>query len=268
MRQFIKQLFMLPRFVRVHMVSGFALMGVIPILVAVYVITNQLAPVKQAVPWICVVVLISIVLAVTGMGLMRKSIAGVINVAQTAQEIFARVARGHVDAREIVRLERLLCYMEDQLNAARRALQAYRDEMRKEQRRFRLPPLIPPGAVRARMEEETARACSERSPVALFTWEAAMASADEMNDETHVPLWLQEVLRGAGQTMDALGRIRPGYWIGCARGVSAARVAELVLQMERIALTTGADVDVRGWGCPDESVDVSRIMRVGNGERR
>lgn len=266
MRQLIKQLFMLPRYVRVRMVSGFALMGVIPILVAVYVITNQLAPVRQTVPWMCVVVLISIVLAVIGVGLMRESIMGVINVAQTAQELFRRVARGQVDAREIVRLERLLCYMEDQLNATRRALRAYRDEMRKETRRVRLPPLIPSPLVRARLEEETTRANRERAPVALFTWRTAMVSADEINDETYVPLWLQEVLRRTGQALDALGRIRPGYWVGCARGVPALRVPELVLLMERIALTSGVEVEVRGWGCPDETVDVSVIMRGSNGE--
>lgn len=266
MRKLVKQLFMLPRFVRVRMVSGFALMGVIPILVAVYVITNQLAPVRQAVPWICVVVLISIVLAVIGVGLMRESVMGVINVAQTAQELLARVAGGTVDAGEIVRLERLLCYMEDQLNAARRMLQAYRDGMRKETRRFRLPPLIPSQLVRARLEEETTRAQREHVPVALFTWWTAMVSADEMDDETHVPLWLQEVLRRTGQALDALGRIRPGYWVGCARGVPAVRVPELVLLMERIAVTNGAEVEVRGWGCPEETVDVSELMRGSNGE--
>lgn len=266
MHKLIKQLFMLPRFVRVRMVSGFALMGVIPILVAVYVITNQLAPVRQAVPWICVVVLISIVLAVIGVGLMRESVMGVIDVAQTAQELLARVAGGAVDAGEIVRLERLLCYMEDQLNKARRTLQAYRDGMRKETRWFRLPPLIPSQLVRARVEEETTRAHRDGVPVALFTWRTAMVSADEMDDETHVPLWLQEVLRRAGQTLDALGRIRPGYWVGCARGVPALRVAELVLLMERIARTSGAEVEVHGWGCPDETVDVSVIMRGANGE--
>lgn len=266
MRQLIKQLFMLPRFVRVRMVSGFALMGVIPILVAVYVITNQLAPVRLAVPWLCAVVLISIILAVIGVGLMRESVMGVINVAQTAQELFARVACDKGDAREIVRLERLLCYMEDQLGAARRMLQAYREEMRKEVRHFRLPPLIPSQLVRARVEEEMARAHREGVPVALFTWRTAMVSADEMDDETHVPLWLQEVLRRTGQALDALGRIRPGYWVGCVRGIAARRVPELALLMERVALTNGAEVEVRGWCCPDEPIDVNVIMRGTSGE--
>jgi len=260
MRKLIKQLFMLPRFVRVRMVSGFALMGVIPILVAVYVITNQIAPVRQAIPWICAVVLISIILAIIGIGLMRESVMGVINVAETAQELFARVARGGVDAREIVRLERLLSYMEDQLSAAQRALQVYRENMRKETRRFRLPPLMPPRLVRARLEEETARAQRERTPVAIFTWRTAMVSEDEMSDETHVPLWLQEVLRRSGQTLDALGRIRPGYWVGCTRGVPAMRVREMMLAMERVALRHGVEADVRGWSCPEETVDVGALM--------
>jgi len=266
MRELIKQLFMLPRFVRVRMVSGFALMGVIPILVAVYVITNQIAPVRQAIPWICAVVLISVMLAIIGVGLMRESVMGVINVAQTAQALLARVARGGVDAREIVRLERLLCYMEDQLSAARRALQMYREDTRKETRHFKLPPLMPSQVVRARLEEETARAQRERTPVAIFTWRTAMVSAEEMSDETQVPLWLQEVLRRSGQTLDALGRIRPGYWVGCARGVPAVRVREMMLTMERVALTQGAEADVRGWSCPEEVPDVGAIMCGTRGE--
>jgi len=263
MRKFIKQLFMLPRFVRVRMVSGFALMGVIPILVAVYVITNQLAPVRQAAPWISLVVMISIVLAVTGVALMRESVMGVIDVAQTARELFARLRHGGVDAREIVRLERLLCYMEDQLGAARRELQGYRDEMRRETRRFRLPPLMPSQHVRARLEEEVQRAQAERGPVAVFTWRAALAAADEMADETHVPLWLQDVLRRTGQALDALGRIAPGYWVGCARGVPAVRVPELLVLMERVALTNGTEAEVRGWSCPEETINVAALMRGG-----
>ncbi|MCX7847194.1 MAG: hypothetical protein N2595_04085 [bacterium] len=266
MRKTIHHLLMLPRSIRVRMMSGFALMGVLPMLVSVYVLTNQIAPVRQGVPWMCVMILLSVVLVLAGSHLMRESVWSVINVARTADELLRQAKEG-ADAREVVRLERLLCYMEDQLAAARRALQVYRDVARRETRSYRLPPLIPGQLVRARLEEELARSRREGSMVTVFAWETAVVSAEEERDETHVPLWLQEVLRKSGAVLDGVGRVRAGYWVGVARGLEAEQVPGVLTTMKRVALTHGIDAAMKVWVSPREEVDVREVMR-GIGEER
>lgn len=256
MRRIIQQLFMLPRGIRVRMMSGLALVGVIPILVTVYVITNQLAPVRQAVPWICLVALSSIVLVIAGGHLIRESLMGVINVARSAQELLQEVKKGERGMQELVRLERLLCYMEDQVAAARRALEGYRDELRKEARSWRLPPLIPVSVVRARVKEEVQRARGSGEALGIITWRTRVVSKEELNDDTHIPLWLQEVLRRNGGVIESVGRLRAGYWVGLGRGLLAEQVKELLISMQRIALSHGVQAEIAGWSVPEEEGEV------------
>jgi len=250
---------MLPRFVRVRLIAAFALMGVIPVLAAMYVMTTRFGMARVQLPMMSVLLLMCLILACLGLHVMRETIFGVIDVSRIVQELMR--LRAHdpraVSASELVRMDRLVSYMGDQVRAAQRMLDAYQASVREETRPFRLPPLVPAALLRTRVHEELAQAEVQRIPIGIFTWQLGDVSAREVADETLVPSWLQDVLRHSGIVLDALGRMRPGHWIGWTQRLNSVEVKRVAAQMHKAVPATLADrVSLAAWSHPADAVEL------------
>jgi hypothetical protein len=258
MMRLLRQIYMLPRFVRVRLMAAFALMGVIPILVAIYAVTNRLSAGRVQVTITSVLLLICLVLACLGLHIMRETVFGVIDVSRVVQELLRLRAREPraVSAGELVRMDRLVAYMGDQVRAAQRLLDAYQATVRDTARPFRLPPLAPTALLRTRIHEELEKAEHQRYPLGIFSWELTDVSEREAADETLVPALLQDVLRQSGMELDTLGRIRPGYWIGWVKRMNSQRVKTALTQMQKaVPAQRAGRITLSAWSHPQDAFE-------------
>ncbi|GEM_PF-1425267 len=259
MTRLLRQIYMLPRFVRVRLIAAFALMGVIPVLAAIYVITMRTGTVQVQLPMMSVLLLMCLLLACLGLHVMRETVFGVIDVSRVVQELMRLRTRDTraVSTSELVRMDRLVSYMSDQVRSAQRMLDAYQASVHDELRPFRLPPLVPAALLRARVHEELDRAEQQRYPIGIFTWQLGEVSAREVADETLVPAWLLEALRHSGIALDTLGRMRPGHWIGWARRLNSVQVKSAALQMQNaLPANVAGRVTLAAWSHPHDAVEL------------
>jgi hypothetical protein len=157
-------------------------------------------------------------------------------------------------------LERLLIYMGDQIAAARRAVVRYREAQRRAVRTFRLPHLVPAPSLQARITTELARAEQCKQTIGIFLWELRDAGESESADDSLIPVWLQDLLRHSGGALDALGRLRSGYWIGWISRVEADRVHTMLKNMRSaIADPSTVHMTVSAWCHPSEAFDMRRL---------
>lgn len=259
MTRLLRQIYMLPRFVRVRLIAAFALMGVIPVLAAIYVMTTRTGMARVQLPMMSVLLLMCLVLAGLGLHVMRETVFGVIDVSRIVQELMRLRAHDKraVSAGELVRMDRLVAYMADQVRAAQRLLDAYQASVHEAARPFRLPPLVPAALLRSRVHEELEQAQLQHYPIGIFTWQLGEVSAREMADETLVPAWLQDALRHSGMALDALGRMRPGYWIGWSPRLNSGQVKDAALQMQHaLPAQVAGRVALAAWCHPHETVEL------------
>jgi hypothetical protein len=259
MMRLLRQIYRLPRFVRVRLIAAFALMGVIPVLAAIYVMTNRSWMMRAQLPAMSALLLICLVLACLGLHMMRETVFGIIDVSRIVQALMRLRARDKraVSTSELVRVDRLVAYMGDQVRAAQRMMDAYQVSLRDETRPFRLPPLVPATLLRARVHEQLEQAELQRYPLGMFTWQFGEVSEREMADETLVPAWLQDVLRHSDITLDALGRMRPGHWIGWTQRVDSAQVKRVAAQMQKaLPARLASRVTLTAWSHPGDAVEL------------
>jgi hypothetical protein len=215
MKEFLEQLLLLPRRVRQHMVAAFALMAVIPILAGAYAITVYLGDRKTAAT-MSGVLLVCVLLACLGFLVMRATVWSVIDIARSVSRLIPPDG-GPVekprDAEELVRFERLIIYMENQIHTARRRIKTYRD-VALDSEVFRLPRLIPRVTVRERLDEELRVAEHQRYPITLLCIEATAMPADARADDSKIPEWLVTMFRQSRAVFDGLGVLERGRWVG------------------------------------------------------
>jgi len=160
----------------------------------------------------------------------------------------------------VVRLERLLSYLGDQVAAARRMVRRYQEARQGAVRPFRLPPLVPAALLSERIAKELARAETQQQPIGVFLWELSDVGEREAADDSLVPAWLQDLLRQGGGMLDALGRLRPGHWVGWMSRVDAARVKTILRNMQQAIPGALTDkVTVAAWSHPAEAFDLRRL---------
>ncbi len=266
MSKLLKQLLMLPREVRIRLMTAFALMAVIPLLAGVYVVTVHVAEANQQLPWLKAMLLTCMILACTGFIIMRRSLWGVVDIARTTEELLSECKKEGMRApyaREILRLERFVLYMEDQVRAARRLLEAYR-KSGKELRQFRLPPLIPSRLVRTRALEEARQAEQSGRAIGIISWRNNMVTPEETADETYVPTWLQQILRNSTVVPDTIGQLRPGHWIGWSHDKDSVQMQECLASMrETASANITSEVTVTAYSHPSDPVNLVAVLGDG-----
>jgi len=265
MSKLIRQVMMLPRYVRVRVVSAFALTAVVPLLVATYVVTKA-APPSREVPWLCVVMLLCVILALLGLYLNKEIVFGVVDLARIAAEIFRAREGVEVTTTEVVQLERLLNYMDDQLLTTRRLIRRYRETMINQVRQFKLPPLVPTRILVKRLDQELRGAAERRETLGVFAWKAARIADEEVADDTYVPAWLREVLKRSGVALDGIGALEPGCWVGWSHHRDEEHIRKATEMMREMLEGTG-DM-VAGWCHPADRVTVHQVFDVTRAGRR
>ena len=259
MNKLLRQVFMLPRYVRVRVVSAFALTAVVPLLVAAYVVT-RIAPTSREVPWLCVVLLLCTILACLGLYLNKEIVFGVVDLARIATEIFRAREGAEVTASEVVRLERLLSYMDDQLLTTKRLIRKYRETMISQVRQFKLPPLVPTRVLVKRLDQELRGAAERRETIGVFALKSPEATDEERADDTFVPAWLQDVLKKSGVGLDALGALEPGCWVGWCLHRDDEQIRRAIAMMRGMLEGTGCMAT--GWCHPVDRVTVHQVFEV------
>jgi hypothetical protein len=215
MKDLLEQLLLLPRRVRQHMMAAFALMAVIPILAGAYAVTVYLGDRKTA-AMMSGVLLVCVLLAMLGFLVMRATIWSVIDIADTVDRLIpsdGERPQSRDEAEELVRFERLIIYMENQIHTARRRIKAYRD-VALDSSVFRLPRLIPRQALRERLDEELRVAEHQRYPITLLCIESPYLPSDMDADDSKMPDWLVQMFRASKVMFDGLGVLDNSRWVG------------------------------------------------------
>ena len=271
MKEFLKHLLMMPRSLRTRMFIAFALMGVIPILSAVYVISLYPQSVRERPTSLSVLLLMCILLTITGFIVMKMTIFGIIDISRLVDQLLIRSQRRgakDVSPREIIRVERLVSYMDDQLFTARRLLDSYREVRREGAKPFRLPALVPQRSLHERIETELALAAEDQYPIGLFTWKADVVTLEESQDESLMPPWLQDMLKRSGASFSALGRLAPGYWIGWMQKKNAGAIKQFEAKMHEVMKHDTHGITIKVWCHPAEQFSAAALFAPLEGGRR
>lgn len=263
MKHVIRHLFMLPRGVRLRMVTAFALMAVIPLLAGVYVVTSHVTRSHDIYAVLCILLLVCIFLACVGFVVMRSTVWGVVDIARTMDELLGseQSASRNINARELDRVERLVLYMDDQVRTARRKLDQYRAMMRQQSLRFRLPPLVPASLLRQRVEDVTREAERNHYPVGFFSWRNSLVTPEEAADDTRVPQWLYEMLKRVNCVPDAICRADAGYWVGWVTRRNPQQVKTIAEAMQQaLPPPHSSQVLIGAWSHPTDAVTVRQLL--------
>jgi hypothetical protein len=261
MKELLEQLLLLPRRVRQHMMAAFALMAVIPILAGAYAVTVYLGD-RKTVAMMSGVLLVCVLLACLGFLVMRATIWSVIDISRTVDRLIPAddsLPNPH-NADELVRFERLIIYMENQIHTARRRIKAFRD-VSLDATVFRLPRLIPRTVVRARLDEELRVAEHQRYPITLMCIQADAVPADVGQDDSKIPEWLIEMFRTSRASFDGLGVLRPGCWVGWMVKRNRVQTSETLDSLER-AIPPGRrdSVAIRVYSHPADGMPRESII--------
>ena len=257
MKRKSRNIFMLPREIRIRLVIAFSLMAVIPFLATIYFITIYLSNIQIPVQFIKLTLLASIILICSGFMIMRSCIWSVIDIAHTTDQLIVNPMRKKSANDKFLRYEHFLLYMEDQIYAAKRIL---RDKRKIDSpiHTFKLPTLIPPSLVKNRLISLTKKAEINCSQLGIFAWKSSNVSNDESNDETFIPPWLINFLKGITITPDAIGRLSPGYWIGWSENKSVKEMDEYLKSVrENISSNNLHNITAVAFSHPSAHSDLS-----------
>lgn len=252
-----RNLFMLPREIRIRLVIAFSLMAVIPLLATIYFVTIYLANVQMPVYWIKLTLLTSMILMCAGFIIMRSCIWSIVDIAQTTDELITNHQHKRSNDNELLKFEHFLLYMEDQIYAAKRILRTKR-KFDSPVKSFKLPTLIPSSLIKNRLISLTKNAEVNCSQIGIFAWQNSNVSKDESNDETYIPEWLVNFIKNNNVTPDAIGRQRPGYWMGWAENKDVKEMDEYLKNArENISANNLKNITVVAFSHPSIHSDLS-----------
>ena len=257
MKRKSRNIFMLPREIRIRLVIAFSLMAVIPLLATIYFVTIYLSDIQIPVYFIKLTLLTSMILICAGFVIMRSCIWSIIDIAHTTDQLIVDPMRKKSANDDFLRFEHFLLYMEDQIYAAKRILRTKR-KINSHVRAFKLPTLIPSSLVKNRLISLTKKAEINCSQLGIFAWKSSNVSKDESNDETFIPLWLINFLKDITITPDAIGRLSPGYWIGWSENKSVKEMDEYLKSVrENISSNNLNNITTVAFSHPSAHSDLS-----------
>jgi len=225
-----KQIIMLPKDIRYRISMAFGVATIIPLLAGLYLLTVHVSASSFYLPWLKFLMIMCAVLGVSGILLIRSTIWKVVDIACTTDEILIALkndaSRG-INAQELLRIERLVLYMEDQVRAARRSLDLYR-EITKPVKHFKLPRQLPAKYAKSKTKNMIQTSLKYNKPSALILWNNSEVSENELTDDSFVPSWLQKIIKNSSILPEAFGRFGPGVWICWLEGISAEDIKKQI----------------------------------------
>ncbi len=252
-----RNIFMLPRDIRIRLVIASSLIAVIPLLATIYFVTIYLADIQIQDYFIKLTLLASMILMCAGFIIMRSCIWSIIDIAHTTDQLTVNPLRKKATANELLRFEHFLLYMEDQIYAAKRILRAKR-KLDSSGRTFKFPALIPSSLVKSRLISLTKSTEINCSQLGIFVWKNSNISKDESDDETFIPPWLINFLKDKTITPDAIGRLSPGYWIGWSENKQVKEMDEYLKSVrENISSNNLKGIIVVAFSHPSARSDLS-----------
>lgn len=255
---------MLPREIRVRLVIAFALMAVIPILGSIYFATVFLANISLSAYWAKIIIITSMILICAGFVIMLNCIWNIIDIAKTTDQFLSKPRHINQANDEILKFEHLLLYMEDQIYAAKRILNAKR-KIEPNTNLFKLPTLIPSSLIKKRLLSLTKNAELNGIQLGVFAWKAENISQNETDDDTLIPKWLVTLLKDGLFIPDAIGRLTPGFWLGWADNKNVKQMNEYYKKMhESIYSNNLKNISVIAFSHPSEHSDLSFLINSNN----
>jgi len=248
---------MLPREIRIRLVAAFALMAVIPLLAGLYLATLHLTNTHLPAYWIKIIIITLMILICAGFIIMRNCVWSIIDIAKTTEQLLSQPKNQNTFSDELLRFEHLLLYLEDQIYAAKRFLNTKRknDNLPKS---FKLPTRVPSSLVKTRLLSLAKNAELNGSLIGVFIWKSSNVSQSETEDSTLVPQWLIAILKNSPIVPDAIGRLKPGYWIGWADNKSINEMISYIQDIKNFLDSINASgISVSAFSHPSESSDLS-----------
>jgi len=223
MVKLLKQILTLPKEIRSKLSMAFMLATTIPLLSGIYLLAVHISASDFYFPWLKFLMIMCAVLGVSGILLVRSTIWKIIDIASTTDEILLGLKRDStkgVKVQEIIRIERIVLYMEDQVRAARRSLELYR-EITKPIKHFKLPRQLPASYAKSKTKDMIKTSLKLKKASGLIIWNNRAVSDNELSDDSFVPEWLQQILKNASIIPEVIGRFGPGSWVCWLEGKSA-----------------------------------------------
>ena len=234
MAKVIKQVLTLPRDIRNRLTVAFALATAIPILSAIYLLTIHVSSSSFHLPWLKFLMIMCAILGVSGILIIKSTIWKVVDIACTTDEILMALKNDHTHgttAQEILRIERLVLYMEDQVRTARRSLELYR-EITRTTKRFKLPRRLPATYVKTKIKDMIEISLELNKSSGLIFWHNIEVSDNELKDDSFVPDWLQNIFRNSAIIPELIGRYDLGHWICWIEGKSEEDIKRQIALFE------------------------------------
>ena len=222
MVKLLKQILTLPRKIRSKLILAFMLATIIPLLSGVYLLTVHISAFNFYFPWLKFLMIMCAILGVSGIFIIRSTIWKIVDIASTTDEILLGLKKDlsqKTTSQEVLRVERLVLYMEDQVRAARRSLELYK-EITKPIKHFKLPRQLPASYAKSKTKEMIKTSLKLKKASGLIIWNNKAVSDNELSDDSFVPEWLQQIFKNASIIPEVIGRFGPGSWVCWLEGKS------------------------------------------------
>ena len=263
MVKLVKQILTLPKEIRSKLVIAFMLATIIPLLSGIYLLTVHISVLNLYFPWLKILMIMCAILGVTGIFIIRATIWKIVDIASTTDEILLALKSDlsqKTKAQEILKIERLIFYMEDQVRAARRSLELYRD-ITKPIKHFKLPRQLPASYAKEKTKDMIKTSIELNKPSGLIIWQNSEVSANELSDNSFVPDWLQQIIRNASIIPEVIGRFGPGNWVCWLEGKSAEDIrVQMTLFQHTIPKEARATISNTCYSLPEDSEKLNNLF--------
>ncbi len=254
----------LPREIHYRMTIAFSVATIIPILIGLYLLTVHVPAFSFYQPWLRFLMVICAILGGLGILLIRTSVWKVVDIACTTDEILVALkndkSKGK-NAEELLRVERLVLYMEDQVRAARRSLELYR-EITKPLKHFKLPRQLPAQYAKAKTKEMIENSLESKINAGLIYWRNSEVCDIELNDDSFVPDWLSTIIRDSSIIPEAIGRFGPGEWVCWLEGNNAEEInSQAILFQEAIPEKSKVSITFTYYFIPDDKGKLNSLFK-------
>ena len=253
---------LLPGSVRGRMVSAFMLMAAFPILGAILVVCDYNQAKVYGTPAIVSVIVFCTTLACVGFWDIRSLLLSMMDIRTFAGDMVAlrAQAREHgINSMEVTKLQRLIVYMQDQIESARRLIQLQTGTVRpvSSPEAVTFPPVLTGPALVRKVVCELASA--EKAQILIGVIGCRMANDAEpcVHDPGDPPPWLRELLAHTSNAFSFIGAIQPGHWIGFLDHDHSPVALEMALCMhEKADMISSGRIAVKVWRHPRERFSV------------
>jgi len=263
MRSLHAVLALMPGTVRGKVMSALLLMAVFPALGATLVVSDCFRGRIYGAATICTVLGLCLALSCLGFWQIRALVLSVVDIKEFVGQVLA-LQTGKCDGRmtdtEISKIERLIIYLQDQIEAAQRVIEAYFSACD----RTHLPPVVRCVMLDTRMKAELGRAEADHTQAGVISWLSVHDARTDPADEGAVPGWLGALLRDTGGAFRFVGRIQPGHWVGLLDQRNSPRIADIAAHYQTFARSLpGKAFVVRTWRHPLDRFDFVEEMARG-----